>query len=125
MGNAIATDPRRTEELNPEQFAHLQEDQETWGNEQNGIYRGISHYAWRHPRMKHWCGYINPNTEISEDMYEKLDDVAHGGITGDRGGPGFDCSHHGDFPLTIDGVYRNYPYVLNNMKAMIDVLLDE
>lgn len=133
MGNAVSSDvispiysDLREGPRNHEQLARLQEDQEMWGNEQRGSYRGVSYYAWRHPRYKHWCGYINPNTEISSDMYEKLEEVAHGGITGDKGGPGFDCAHAGDFSMIDqDGIYRDYTYVVNNLKAMIDTFLDE
>ena len=126
MGNSIEVPMN---ESNPEQIQRLENDQELWGNEQNGTYRGVSYYARRNSYCKYWCGYIIPNTEISEDMYDRLDEIAHGGITGHRGGPGFDCAHYGDFMLGSnilnDGVYRDYPYVLNTMKMMIDALLDE
>lgn len=128
MGNTTSANdiyPPQLLDTTAEQYARLQEDQELWGNEQTGTYRGVSYLARRHPAYKHWCGYIIPNSEISEDGYERLDDVAHGGITGHRGGPGFDCSHMDDYPLFKDGTYRNYPYVFNNIKSMIDTLLDE
>jgi len=130
MGNTTSANdiyPPQLLDTSKEQFSRLQEDQELWGNEQNGTYRGVSYYAKRNLRIKCWCGYIIPNAEISGDMYVRLDELAHRGITGEhQGGPGFDCAHHGDFTLIHgEGIYRNYPYVFNNIKSMIDTLLDE
>lgn len=109
---------------NEEEYQKLIQDVTVYGMKQTGSYRGVSYTAKRNGRdmRRHWCGYIHPNTSCTEEQGERIDAAAHGGLTW---GIGFDCAHIGDYPLYVDGQFRDFPYVLSIIKAMIDALLDE
>jgi hypothetical protein len=84
----------------------------------------VDYLARRQPYMLYWCAYILPNKELTGEDMELLEDVSHGGITGDCGGPGFDCAHLDDYPISTTGTYRDFEYVLSKLKDMINVISD-
>lgn len=100
----------------------------------DGVYKGIKWKITR-PTGSHLCGYIIvPKTTVVD--FDGLDDIAHGGITGgcrcneDEESFGFDCAHAGDWIPSFGAglakennwTYKNYDYVLNNIKEMIDFM---
>ena len=126
------------------QYNRYLQDKEEYGLEQTGEYKGIRWIAQR-PYSTYWCGYIEVNNEY--DVIN-LDDVAHGTITGgcSTNNPtpgrcfiGFDCAHYNDYnpplpeikKLSIkllhkkDGVFKDFPFVLNIIKNMIDKYLQD
>jgi len=112
-----------TREENEDQLQRMRHDLTVYGRHQTGSYRGVSYLA-RKNLLDSWCAYVQPGREVTDDEYERLEGVAHGGITGYCDGPGFDCCHLHDYPGCADGEYRDFPYVLQILQSMIDVLLD-
>lgn len=116
------------QESHPE-HQRMVRDIEAHGSLVEGTYRNVP-YLMKRPHDTFWCGYVeecNATREISDQKLEALEDIAHGGLTAHLG---FDCAHSGDYaPLRIRrslpwGTYRDYDYVLANLKAMIDCILD-
>ena len=103
------------------------EDIEKHKYHETGFYRNIKWAINRHTEMKHLCGYVLDNDHISDETIEKLDSIAHGGLTARLG---FECAHYGDY-ISFDGdplwrgCYRNYDYVLGIIHKMIDCILEE
>lgn len=95
-------------------------DVNTYGNYQSGKYKDISWEMKRNPFMSHWCGYLITDKVIDELMYEKLDEASHVGLTADLG---FDCAHYTDYPCNKDGTYKDYSFVLDIIKNMIDIIV--
>ncbi|WP_294582972.1 hypothetical protein [uncultured Staphylococcus sp.] len=96
-------------------------------------YRGYSIAVMRHVDLGHLCGYIDLAEEnINEKQYNLLDRLAHGGITHYINNEiGFDCGHCYDIMpyscfnnLFCSGKYRDFNYVLNNLKEMVDALVE-
>lgn len=95
-------------------------------------YKGIKLTVNRHPQMGHLNGYINVPTDITEEKFNDIENLSHGGITydeheGDYRVLGFDCAHYSDMtPYHIiyytDIYYRDLKYVLNTLKDMADCL---
>lgn len=90
---------------------------------EKGEYRGIK-WLMRRPHHTNLCGYVLYDGPVDE---EKLDEIAHGGLTAKLG---FDCAHVTDYvPFSrfdqSRGIYRNRHYVLEILKKMIDCILDD
>lgn len=95
-------------------------------------YKGIKLTVNRHPQMGHLNGYINVPTDITEEKFNDIENLSHGGITYDKPAGeyrvlGFDCAHYSDMtPYHIiyytNIYYRDLKYVLNTLKDMVDCL---
>lgn len=95
-------------------------------------YKGIELTVKRHPQSGHLNGYINVPTDITEEKFNAIENLSHGGITydeqeGDYIVLGFDCAHYSDMtPYAVisfsDSHYRDLKYVLNTLKDMADCL---
>ncbi|MBN6203702.1 hypothetical protein JZH61_07650 [Staphylococcus saprophyticus] len=107
-------------------------------------YLGYTAKAVRYSEYSHLCGYIKKDFELSDEMYEALNDNSHGGITYDNEDCiGFDCNHARDFNLAryyqfkeiglgVDfethlqhETYRDLNYVIQTLKNMISAIADE
>jgi len=100
-----------------EQEQRRQADIAEYGNEQEFTYKKIRCYMLRR-YGKYWCGYLDCG--IVEDVFNRLNGVAHGGMTAHNG---FDCAHLGDYPVDPDGEYRDYAYVRKVLEDLVDELV--
>lgn len=101
-------------------------------------YLGYTAKAVRHTEYGHLCGYIKTDFDMTNDLYEVLENNSHGGITFNYGvWIGFDCNHACDFNLDryyqfkeigleVDfethlnqETYRDLDYVIRTLKNMI------
>lgn len=94
-------------------------------------YKGYTSKIVRVAVYGHLCGYIKLNSNVSDREYEVIDKVAHGGMTWiDNQWVCFNYFHTGDFSLwgyeksrcSKKDVYRDFDYVKENIKSVIDVL---
>ena len=90
-------------------------DIKQYGNKVLGTYRG-KNWEMIRPFGTYWCGYILDLGNINDDLFAKLEENSHHGIT--CGSPlGFDCTHIGDFAslfMAVDeATYKDYDYVLD------------
>ncbi|MDW4439432.1 hypothetical protein QI103_03385 [Staphylococcus saprophyticus] len=107
-------------------------------------YLGYTAKAVRYTEYGHFCGYIKTNFDMTNDVYEALENNSHGGITFNHGiWIGFDCNHAWDFNLDMywkleemgvgadfethltQETYRNLEYVIQTLKNMIIAMNDE
>lgn len=107
-------------------------------------YLGYAAKAVRYSEYSHLCGYIKTDFELSDEMYQALEDNSHGGITFNyKGWIGFDCNHAWDFNLDMywkleemgvgadfethltQETYRDLVYVIQTLKNMIAAINDE
>jgi len=107
-------------------------------------YLGYTAKVVRYSEDNHLCGYVKTNFELTDKMYEALDDNAHCGITYDKDDwIGFDCNHAADFNLRrylqfkeiglgVDfkthlqhETYRDLNYVIQTLKNMISAMTVE
>lgn len=105
---------------------------------------GYTAKAVRYTEYGHLCGYVKEDFKLSDEMYQALDDNAHGGITYDKENwIGFDCNHTWDFNLewyynfkenelsfdfetySQEEVYRDLEYVIQTLKNMIVAMNNE
>ena len=95
---------------------------------------GMKREAKRTPNIGVWCGYVYVSDSSDTEYID-----AHGGITFDammedgRRKIGFDRGHYGDYlpseaaigtPEGIYGFYRDFNYVLDQIKEMVKQLVD-
>jgi len=93
-----------------------------------GVYRGIK-WKTRRPSGTYLCGYVLDQDNLTAEVVDKLDGIAHGGLTHEIG---FDCAHYNDYaPFSIEyedmcarGVYKTHDYVVSLLHEMIDAILD-
>lgn len=118
---SIIEDPRYQELIN---------DKKMWvglsgaNNILRGIYKGIP-WRMRRPYGTYICAYVTGHYELSDEILEKLESVAHGGLTS---GLGFDTAHYQDWTgmfqsLSDNTVYRDTAYCLNVIREMIDIIV--
>ena len=107
-------------------------------------YLGYTAKVVRYAEYGHLCGYIKTDFELSDEMYQALEDNSHGGITFNyKGWIGFDCNHTWDFNLewyykfkenelsfdfetySQEEVYRDLVYVIQTLKNMIAAMNNE
>lgn len=94
----------------------MTQDIAKYGSLQKFTYNGVN-CLMKRPLETYWCGYIEH--EISSNQFDKLDQITHGGMTASNG---FDCAHSGDYPMDLDGEYRDYEYVRGFLERMVDEL---
>lgn len=107
-------------------------------------YLGYTLKVTRYNEYGHLCGYIKTNFDMTNDVYEALENNSHGGITYDNENwIGFDCNHAWDFNLDMywkleeigvgadvethltQETYRNLEYVIQTLKNMIVAMNNE
>lgn len=116
------------------QHQRMLKDIELHGLNNEGIYRDIR-WETKRPYKTYLCGYLridDKDIKISDEKLNKIESVSHGGLTS---GLGFDCAHAGDyftmsrqmvgFVFDKRDTYKDYDYVVNCLKKMIDAYLDE
>lgn len=115
-------------------------DQENYGDQQEGYYRGY-HWSARRNTMNCWCGYVDLPDNLDSETMDKLESIAYGGITGGNaeGGTGFDTCHINDYlPPTkeifdhqieimlltqpCEKTYKDFIFVRQVINHMIDEL---
>lgn len=100
----------------------MRQDIQQYGMQQEGIYKDVS-WSMKRPYGTYWCGYVTSEINTTKDMLDKLEAIAHGGLTARLG---FDCSHCHDYPTSghfnKTAKFRDYNYVLGNIKEMIDYI---
>jgi len=125
----------------------MKNEWETEADEENFVYKGYNCRIRRVPDKLHLCGYV----QITEKDGNKLnvDNIeVHGGITFNEYAHlapllkfpflgrwiGFDCMHAGDFvpgfyslehcnEIDSNEIYRNFEYVRNEIKKLVDQLI--
>lgn len=104
--------------------AEYLKDRDLYGDNQKGEYKGIRWEANRNPDMGHWCGYFYPENELTDEQWELIEGIAHGGLTASCG---FDCAHWNDYTLSMCGdkdmQYRDFPYVKGVLIRIIDSIV--
>lgn len=107
-------------------------------------YLGYTLKAVRYTEYGHLCGYIKTNFDMTNNVYEVLENNSHGGITFNYGvWIGFDCNHAWDFNLDMywkleemgvgadfethltQETYRDLEYVIQTLKNMIAAMADK
>ncbi|MCD8786686.1 hypothetical protein [Staphylococcus gallinarum] len=107
-------------------------------------YLGVKAKVVRYSEYSHLCGYLKTDFEVTDEIYQTLDDNSHGGITYERDGwIGFDCAHAFDFSLDRyllmeemnlqesltrimeSETYRDLNYVIETLKHMISAMTVE
>ena len=116
----------KSTEQSPQYTAYMS-DRRYWKNlsGSSNIIRGTySNITWlmRRPTGTYICGYINPDFEITEDIYSELEYLVHGGFTARFG---FDTRHAYDwaycsFHDSPGLVYRDFQYCLDDILAVVD-----
>lgn len=117
------------------QIARMKEDIQKHGYEKQGVYKNVGWYMVR-PGGGFWRGYIEIPSAVQEDkeLMEAIENETHCGFTGSpqrndaHHYKGFDCGHIDDFVMVNDrplpwGTFRDHDYVMERLKAMIDVLV--
>lgn len=123
------------------------------GNYKAGVYKKYKWRIIRpkyHPGENeigvfHLCGYVGlpKKSKFYKVPYDDIPVDVHGGLTYDSDNLhmqpetnlwwiGFDCAHSGDLcmlysylgPVDIDDVYRDMEYVENEVKSLIDQLIE-
>ena len=99
-----------------EQEARRVADIKEYGNFQEFNYKNVRCYMQRTTTgHRSWCGYLDCG--ITADTFERLEGIAPGGMTAHNG---FDCCHLGDYPVDLDGEYRDYAFVRAALERMVD-----
>lgn len=122
---------------NKKQYDRMIADIIRYPNNKSGKYREYI-YRMKRPFKSYWCGYIDLSREkceqITDEQISYLEEIVHGGLTG--GLIGFDCAHFMDYHyLKANGKliefnyethcnYKDHNFVMNNIKQIIDYLID-
>lgn len=118
-------------------------EQKDW-HELEFEYLGHTVKVVRYEKYGYLCGYVKRDFELTDEMYEALNDNSHGGITyATNEWIGFDCTHAWDFDLDRymhlkeigvgadiethlrTETYRDLNYVMETLQNMISAMTVE
>ena len=122
---SISSPTNMTPEENTGEYQRMRQDLTVYGLSQTGSHRGVTWSARKDPTNNCWSAFIHVCPDVSWDKQRSLDRVAHGLCITREGRLGFDCCQVYDYPIHPSCRYKDFPYVLRKLEAMIDVFLDE
>lgn len=107
-------------------------------------YLGHTAMVTRYDEYGHLCGYIKKDFEMTDEVFDAIENASHGGITYDKDDwIGFDCNHARDFNLRMflgfkehgieagiethmqDETYRTLDYAIETLQNMISAMTVE
>jgi len=112
-------------EENTVQHQRLLQDLEVYGRHQTGSHRGVPWSARNDPTNNCWSAFIHVCPDLTWEKQMRLDRVARGLCIVREGRLGFECCQVYDYPIHPRCRYKDFPYVLQTLEAMIDAFLDE